>query len=79
MELKIVRCDSAYAVDIDGNHIKNVSAYKLSTASSGNSELTLVINIPTDIADISLGEQQSVKHTPLSNDALPSNMLPSCP
>jgi len=79
MELKIVKCDSAYAVDIDGNHIKNVSGYKLNTASHGSSELTLVINIPTDIADISLGQQQSVKHIPLSSDVSPSSVSSLCP
>ena len=72
MEVEITKLDSVCMVKIDGCHIENVSYYKLNTVLHGNSELTLVINIPTDVADIIVGEK-TTKCTLPDSGASPSN------
>lgn len=57
--IQIIKLESAFLVNIDGNYIKNVYSYNLHTDSNGNAEVSLTLKIPARCADISIGMGES--------------------
>nr|WP_317379431.1 hypothetical protein [uncultured Faecalimonas sp.] len=54
MKVRIARLDSTIIVEIDGNRIKNVSNYKITSSANGETELELKISFESEFTEFEM-------------------------